>query len=308
MKWNRSPRIELLFRAGARLHRSRDDLQRAFPDPESPEFWHWLMWFGAVEDQEVRANLAPIPDQFLRDRVVGDGVTDERFHRWGLSDWRRIEQSLRQGGYDFSRPGAVLDFGCGCARILRFFELYARTTEFHGADVDRDAVDWCRRNIEFAQFTQVPFQPPTPYASGKFDGIFSFSVFSHLPEALHLRWLRELHRITTPGAVLVLTTHGEEVIRLLLTGERDVGVPSKERLAKEVDRIRARGFGFFPYERLKLRDARNQNAFEDWDLAAYGIAFVLESYVREHWTEYFDVVDHRPAPDGWQDFVTLRRH
>jgi hypothetical protein len=105
----------------------------------------------------------------------------------------------------------------------------------------------------------------------------------------------------------VLTTQGEAVIRLILSDERPSVFPPKELLTMQLDSIRQRGFGFFPYHALLPADPRGANPFDSWNLEAYGATFVLESYIRKEWTPYFDVVAYEVAPDGWQDFVILRR-
>jgi SAM-dependent methyltransferase len=301
------PRVQTLLRLGQDLYRSRSDLQAAFPNPDGPEYWYWLMWHGVSECPAIHEHLYPLPDRFLRDRIVGEGVSDEDFHRGGLVDWRQLERGLRNGGYDFERPGSVLDFGCGCARILRFFGVYANTTTFYGADVDAEAIAWCARHLDFAQFVHLAFRPPTRFASETFQGLVSFSVFSHLSEELHLLWLEELHRITAPGAILVVSTQGERVMRLILDGEREGLFPPKERLAESLSAIHANGFGFFPYETLQPTDDRNRDAYARWPLDSYGAAFVLEPYIRDRWGQLFDVLEHRAHPDGWQDFTLLRR-
>ena len=68
-----------------------------------------------------------------------------------------------------------------------------------------------------------------------------------------------------------------------------------------------RGFAFFPYRTLTLGDRRNQKHYDTWDLAEYGLAFVLEKYVRREWATLFEVVQVREAPDGWQDYIVLRK-
>ena len=309
--WRRSVRrehrAETLVRLGQELHRANDHLQLAFPDAQGPEYWYWLMWHGATDYPAVRSNLYPLPETFLRDRVVGEGVSEESFHRGGLVDWRELERGLRAGGYDFGRLGSLLDFGCGCARTLRFFGCYATTTRFAGVDVDADALNWCRDHIDFADFVRVDFFPPSPFAPETFAGVMSFSVFSHLSERLHLQWLEELHRITMPGAVLVLSTQGERVMRTIMDHEREDLFPCRQRLAAALDVIQSKGFAFFPYVTLQMTHARNRTAFANWPSQAYGSAFVLEPFIRERWGRWFEIVEYRQSPDGWQDFTILRR-
>lgn len=303
----RYPRLETLRRLGERLWNRRPDLQQAFPEVRSPEFWYWLMWHGVEEHAEVRDALYPQPEKHLTGRVVGEGTDELAFHRGGLVNWRYIDRCLREAGFEFDRGGDVLDFGCGCGRILRFFGFYADACNFHGADVDEDAVAWCAEHLDFGSFSALPVKPPSAYARGQFDAIYSYSVFTHLPETRHREWLEELWAISRPGAVLVLTVQGRNVMDMVLSGERSLGVPTAEELRARQEEIERRGFAFFPYRRIEADDPRIRDHFDRWDLEQYGMAFILEPYIRERWSDLFEVVAIHPALDDWQDHVVLRR-
>ncbi len=258
---------------------------------------------------EVRDAIATpsLPDRFLMDRVVGEDSTEEDFRQEGFVNWLRVRKLLQESGFDFNAGGAVLDFGCGCGRLLRFFQVFSGVCDFHGADVDNEAVSWCRNNIGFASFSALSHDPPSSYPSCFFDAVYAYSVFTHLPEDRHHAWLDELYRITRPGAILVLTIQGQNVIDLVVSGARDLGSPSAAELRNEQDALRRDGFAFFPYSRIVPRDSKNRRYFERWNLEQYGNAFILETYVRERWVERFEVVAFHSAPDGWQDFVILER-
>jgi SAM-dependent methyltransferase len=217
-----------------------------------------------------------------------------------------IDDCLREGGFDPTREGSLLDFGSGCGRILQFFALYAATVELHGADVDAEAVAWCAKHLDFARFEVLGPQPPSPFEARRFDAVFAFSVFSLLPEELHGAWLDEIARITKPGAAVVLTTQGHHVVDELMS-RRANEFPPPELLAKRLPELERTGFAFFPYRRLRFRDPENVAHFEEWDLERYGSTFILEPYIRRHWTRHFDLVAHHAAPDDWQDYVVLRR-
>ena len=300
-------RIEALFRLSERIISERDDLQKIFPDIYSPEFWYWLMWHGCEEYPDVRKNLYPIPSGYLKDRVIGEQETEQEFHLGGLVDWRRVVSCLRSARFNFEKGGSILDFGCGCARLLRFFGLYANNCTFHGADIDKAAVAWCNENIDFASFLTVGDAPPTHYSNGQFNAIYAYSVFTHLPEERHRAWLEELYRISCPGAILVLTTAGRKVIEKVISGQVDMGRPSSDELQARIEEMELNGYLFFPYENINSRDSRNRSLFKEWDLEKYGNSFILESYIRNSWTDIFDLIEFHPAPDDWQDFVVLKR-
>jgi SAM-dependent methyltransferase len=174
-------------------------------------------------------------------------------------------------------------------------------------DVDAEAVDWCNDNIDFASFLTMPFEPPTSLLEATFDAVYANSVFSHLSEPRHLQWLEELHRITRPGAVLILTVQGERVIKAIADERRHGVVPDIDEFTRRIDELKERGFGFFPYRTLPRTAADSFGSLMKWDLTEYGSAFVLEPYVRRVWSQHFEVIAWHAAPEDWQDFVVLRR-
>jgi len=102
---------------------------------------------------------------------------------------------------------AVLDFGCGCGRVLRYWN-GVRGPTVHGTDYNPAMIAWCRQNLPFAQTALNAARPPLAYADASFDCIYAVSVFTHLAEELQDPWLRELTRILAPGGCLLITTQG----------------------------------------------------------------------------------------------------
>ena len=41
----------------------------------------------------------------------------------------------------------VLDWGCGCGRIIEMFQHLTKNKEFYGCDIDAEAIDWCKNNL-----------------------------------------------------------------------------------------------------------------------------------------------------------------
>lgn len=300
------PRIEALFRLGQQIWDERPDLQRRFPQDRAADFWYWLLW-----DMDHNPDLAPVrfaaPDPHLRERVFGGQKSAEEYTRSGLVDWWRVDGALRLGGFDPASGGTLLEFGAGCGRIIQYFALYAADCRIVGCDVDPEAMRWCAEHLDFAAFHTVGAAPPTLFADASFDAVYAYSVFSHLPEPLHLAWLAELRRITRPGGVVVLTVHGRRVVEEIVSERVLVGSRTAARLRPLVPTLASAGFAFVPYENLTLTHGENTSFFQSWDLDLYGDAFILESYVRRHWAEFFEVVAHLEAPEEWQDYVVLRR-
>jgi SAM-dependent methyltransferase len=104
----------------------------------------------------------------------------------------------------------VLDFGCGCGRVIAFLHERRKAT-YIGVDVDQDVVKWSQDNIAFASFVKGSENPPLPFSDGQFNFIYSVSVFTHLDEIHSQRWAVELSRILAPGGLLLITTHGKSL-------------------------------------------------------------------------------------------------
>ena len=155
----------------------------------------------------------PLPPRRLMVRVAGTADGD-----WFLRSGRAAFDAIA-GAVPLNEVAAVLDFGCGCGRVLRYWEGHAGPV--HGSDRDGPAVDWCRRNIPFARVDHNELAPPLPYADATFDLVYALSVFTHLTADLQTAWRDELHRVLRPGGRALLTTHGRSYVPRLDASERE---------------------------------------------------------------------------------------
>lgn len=114
----------------------------------------------------------------------------------------------------------ILDFGCGCGRIIRHFASQNKYNLF-GSDLNPDLISWCDKNLTFGKFCTNNLVPPLNYEDSFFDLIYARSVFTHLGKELQLEWINELKRILRPDGLLYFTTHGNITIAPLSKAEQD---------------------------------------------------------------------------------------
>ena len=144
---------------------------------------------------------------------VQEFLTDGRGTAEGVLDL------LRSSGVAVDSSKSVLDFGCGCGRVIR--HVHGMTgARCYGTDYNPQLIEWCKRKLRFAQFNVNGVAPPLPYENAQFDVIYALSVFTHFGEDLQSAWLSELSRVLKPGGHLLMTTHGESFLPRLTEEEK----------------------------------------------------------------------------------------
>jgi SAM-dependent methyltransferase len=219
----------------------------------------------------------PVPSARLILKVAGTPDA-----RWFLGGGRLAADSIRAAlarhGIDLDALPSLLDFGCGCGRVVRHWR--GLRGEVHGTDYEGAGVEWCRRHLPFGRFARNELRPPLAYASGHFAFIYALSVFTHLPAELQEPWMSELSRVLAPGGHLLISLHG--------TAYED-GLSPPERALYDAGQLVVR------------YDAPGGNACG---------AYHPPDYIRNVLARGFQVLEITPrgaAGNPWQDLVLLRK-
>ena len=262
------------------------DVAKAVEEGRTRSAWGHFVQFGFSENRDgvpeairrkvktVMDTSIPLPPASLVSRVHGtaDSVGFERIGKLVALDLL----SATDPHIHLERPMRILDFGCGCARVLSFMSKVAPKSEFTAVDIDEEAIHWCKENYKDEalsgrfNFVVTPNFPPTSIKSDSFDFVFAVSVFTHLPEDMQFQWLGELRRITKLGGLLAISVANESLIRSALSPE-------------ESRKLDGKGFYYAPYG--------STDGLPDF----YQAAWHSREYIEKVWSKYFSIVQQIPA-------------
>lgn len=229
-----------------------------------------------------------IPPGFNRRRVHG-GEEESAFRLEGYSTFIKLREVLKQQfGRDYSDFRSILDWGCGCGRMARYFH-WLDNVQVSGIDIDADNIAWCRQNLDlFKRLEVVNLMPPTPLEPDQFDLLIGISIFTHLLERETEEWLGELKRIAAPGAILLMTILSDSTVSRC-------NMPESMWLQWQQT-------GFLDFG--ANLDLESVMQVQDY----YRNTFFTHEYVRKNWSKHFEIVEIVPGYIGnHQDLVVMRK-
>jgi len=186
---------------------------------------------------------------------------------------------------DFSN---ILDWGCGCGRITRYFK-DLKHPSITGVDIDSDNINWCRKYLGFGNYQTIPLHHPTSLKDNFFDLIMGISIFTHLREKEQYEWLGELRRISADGAILLMTICSNATVC-----RSNFDLPSFNAWWKN-------GIYIIDYPLPGF-----ENVIDETDY--YKATFHTHDYIMKNWSKSFEIVDIIPSCIGIiQDLVILRK-
>lgn len=221
----------------------------------------------------------PIPPAHMIQEVVN---TEEI--SWFLSSGRisfeGIRYTLQKSGFSPENFHSVLDFGCGCGRVIRYW-YGIRGPRLYGTDYNPELIEWDQHKLRMiGKFSINQLAPPLSYLDASFDLVYALSVFTHFTAKLQKEWMDELYRVLRPGGLLLITLHGRSRLDQLNEAQRE-----------------------------RFRSGEMVVIFEERVGENICGAYHPETYVRMNLAERFEVIDiiENGARDSSQDIYLLRR-
>jgi SAM-dependent methyltransferase len=153
----------------------------------------------------------PLPPANLINLTVNSREVAWFLHS-GMISFECLREVLVKNNYPLENFHHVLDFGCGCGRVLRYWRGVSGV-HLAGSDYNPALINWDRSHLgRLADFQTNTLAPPLDYAENSFDLVYSLSVFTHFSEELQISWMDEMYRVLQPEGLLLVTLHGRSRI------------------------------------------------------------------------------------------------
>ena len=265
------------------------------------ELWLWANTAGYREYESLRKLLPALPSEAVQTRFTGcsGDVTVTR----GVAAYKLFKELINKYLGNLSGLANILDFGCGWGRIVRLFLKDLDANRIWGVDCLPTIIEVCEQTNKWCNFRVVDPLPPTSFSDEMFDLIYSYSVFSHLSEVAHLKWLTEFERLLRPGGLLIATTRPRQFIEYCnsLSRASEARPPSistafsnMKQTLSDYDR------GRYCHHPLGGGDTLDKSFF--------GETCIPKAYVKKHWTKEFAFLEYIESPNlQFQNTIVMRK-
>jgi len=260
------------------------------------DVWSLLLTTQYEGYPNIRALLPGAPEPQLQE--MWNGLSGIALARQSRTFYARLRESYAQHGPRPLGDSTVLDFGCGWGRLTRMFARDVAPGALYGCDPAQTILDVCTQLRVPATLARSEFVPERLPFERRFDLAYAFSVFTHLSERSHRACLTALHDALEPGGILVVTIRPPAFIYA-----NELIAPAREHLRRDPELLSRASYLFVPH--MAIEQHPQYSAGGEMD---YGETIVTLTYVREHWTELFELLHVRiQLEDPHQLMLTLRR-
>ncbi|MBA3944442.1 MAG: class I SAM-dependent methyltransferase [Herpetosiphonaceae bacterium] len=300
----RNPYYEVRFRSFA-VHRGASDVgtPRDLFRGVSDNYLLWLLTYAPQLGYTFDGVIPYLPSDDMQRNWTG--AFGETTMREALQFAQIIRQMVERYTSGLHLTTTILDFGCGWGRVLRFFLRDVNPQCLFGSDCYAEALAVARKHNRWSNFVLNDSLPPAPFEENSFDVIYLFSVFSHLSEEAHLRWIESFQRLLKPGGLLIATTRPRSFIlkcaelRSVATNAIEAGGAASSFKDTELF-LQRYDAGEFCHSSTGGGGPLSESL--------YGESCIPEAYVRRVWAQRFDVQAYRPADRKCnQDVICVKK-
>jgi SAM-dependent methyltransferase len=244
----------------------------------------------------IKALLPELPDVALQ--ATWNGASGSALASQSLAFYEKLRHLYASHSALPLERSRVLDFGCGWGRLTRFLARDVTPGALFGCDPVQPILDLARTSRVPAQLARSAFVPDRLPFEQRFDLAYAFSVFTHLSETAHGASLRALHAAIAPDGLLMLTIRPPEYLRVC-----ELLHPALASLGRQPEtRLKESRYLFAAHGGQPLGSQAPDGQ------VTYGETVITPAYIRERWTDLFELLECDPLlGDPHQVVVVLRR-
>lgn len=167
-------------------------------------------------DNGLDQSLPPLPSTAIQAQFVGSALRPafEEAYQFYVTFLNYADAlAMPFDGVD----AKFLDFGCGWGRFLRYAMCHFPQERLFATDIDPAILAACIEARIPAQYALVEPTGRLPYPDNLFSHAMAYSVFTHLPEHVHLNWSAEITRVLKPGGVFCGTIETRKFLEFIAT-------------------------------------------------------------------------------------------
>lgn len=266
----------------------------------------WLtLLIQSVKEEIVQGLRFPkFPQDTIQTNFVGS--SGERALKEAYYFYDFLKREAVKAGASINKNYTILDFGTGWGRFLRFFWKDVSEKNLNGVDVDPVMIELCQSLGVPGNLQTIDPLGLLPYEDSSMDIILAYSVFTHLPENVHLNWMQEFKRVVRPGGIVAMTIEPRRVLEFV--------VALKHKTPENAWHAALQKFSDYAEQAIPLYDSgqlvylpTGGGAFRE--PSVYGDAVCPISFLEKNWAPEFSIRSHIDDPKQfWQAAVLLQRN
>ena len=153
-------------------------------------------------------NLKVHPDDEMMNYIIDIGFDTDDYFNSGKKNALTFKDGISRHKPSLLSGKKILDYGCGHGRICRYIPKLFSPSKFVVADVWDGAVNFCAEEFKATPFLITDEKSLSTY-NEKFDVIFAYSVFTHLPPSSFNFYISDISKCLEDDGIILFTTKGE---------------------------------------------------------------------------------------------------
>jgi len=259
------------------------------------DLWALLLTREYEAYPAIRSFLPGLPRPELQQQW--NGASGPALASQTVCFYRKLKEVQARYGRGDLAGSAVLDFGCGWGRLTRMVARDVEPGDLYGCDPVEDILEICRETGVPAELFRSDFLPERLPVERRFDLVFAFSVLTHVSEKAARASFEAIAERLEPGGLFAFTIRPISYLDV-----NPLMRPAAEELGDERTKaLDGPAYLFVPHE------AEDHPQYDGNEMA-YGESVITIPWIRENWTDGFDLVDVSVMlGDFYQVAVTLRK-